>query len=237
MPRTAIITGASRGLGEALARRLAADGFATGLCARHEAPLAAVAGALRRSGAEVLAQACDVREGAAVERFVGEVHRRWGRIDLLINNAGVLGPRAPLADISEGDWLAVMDANLNGAYRLCRAVVPIMITQREGCIVNITSSVGRRARALWGAYSVSKFGIEGLTQLLHEEYGPAGIRCVAFNPGGTATAMRAEAYPNEDPAALPPPAQIAEALARLVAEPNRFPSGGSYDARPMLARD
>lgn len=230
----AIVTGASRGLGAAFALRLADEGWDLALCARRAGALHETVRIAETRGAGVLAEACDQRDAKAVEAFVDQTLRRFERIDLLVNNAGILGPRARLIEASEQGWLETWDVNLMGPLRFVRAVLPAMERQGGGLIVNLTSSVGRKARAGWGPYSISKFGIEGLTQLVHDEHGAKGIRCVALNPGGTATDMRAEAYPDEDPATLPSAERIAGALAMLVGDAARYPGGGGYDARTML---
>jgi NAD(P)-dependent dehydrogenase (short-subunit alcohol dehydrogenase family) len=154
-------------------------------------------------------------------------------VDLLINNAGILGPRVPLTEFSTRDWQEVLRINLNGTFWVTRAVARIMERQRSGCIINISSSVGRRGRAGWGAYAVSKFGVEGLTQVLADELRSAGVRVLAFNPGGTRTSMRVAAYPEEDPRSPRPPDIPARALLHLVLRTSAEHSGQCFDLQSL----
>jgi NAD(P)-dependent dehydrogenase (short-subunit alcohol dehydrogenase family) len=140
-----------------------------------------------------------------------------------------------LADLSIKNWDEVIRINLNGLFYVTRAVLPGMIKQNSGRIINITSSVGRKGRAYWGAYSVSKFGVEGLTQVLADELKETDIRVMAFNPGGTRTRMRAAAYPDEDKNRLNDPRDVARAILYLATsdEPNLH--GKSIDAKDIFS--
>ena len=195
--KVVVITGASRGLGRALTLAFAQERVHLVINSRSEDSLGPVAGEAEGAGVEVLAVPADVSAGAEVKRLVDESVRRFGRIDVLVNNAGLLGPRVPIEEYPEDEWRRVLDANLTAPFLLSKAVIPHM--PEGGSIVNVTSGVSVEGRAEWGAYSVSKFGVEGLTQILAAELKDRGIRVNSVDPGGMRTEMRAAAYPDEDP--------------------------------------
>jgi len=155
--------------------------------------------------------------------------RHFGAVDIVINNAGILGPRVPLTDYPVADWEEVIRINLSGTYFTSRAAARVMMRQGRGCIINVTSTVGRQGRKEWGGYAVSKFGVEGLTQIFAEELRTFGVRVFAFNPGATRTHMRAAAYPMEDPTRLQSPQVAAEALLHLALYASDGQSGTSFD--------
>jgi NAD(P)-dependent dehydrogenase (short-subunit alcohol dehydrogenase family) len=195
--KVTLITGASQGLGRALALAFAREGARVVLNARSEDFIRPVAAEVEEAGAEVLAVAADVSKGADVERLVGEAVGRFGRIDVLVNNAGLLGPRVAIEEYPEDEWRRVIDANLTGPFLVSKAAIPHM--DDGGSVINVVSGVSVEGRAEWGAYSVSKFGLEGLTQILASELAEQGVRVNAVDPGGMRTDMRAAAYPEEDP--------------------------------------
>ncbi len=195
--KVAMITGASQGLGRALALAYAKEGAQVVINARSEESIRPVAEEAESFGAEVLALAADVSKSADVEKLVGAAVERFGRIDVLVNNAGLLGPRVAIVEYPEDEWRRVIDANLTGPFLVSKAAIPHM--PEGGSIVNVVSGVSVEGRAEWGAYSVSKFGVEGLTQILAAELEERGIRANAVDPGGMRTEMRAAAYPEEDP--------------------------------------
>jgi NAD(P)-dependent dehydrogenase (short-subunit alcohol dehydrogenase family) len=195
--KVAMITGASQGLGRALALAYAKEGAQVVINSRSEESIRPVAGEVESVGAQVLALAADVSKSADVERLVGAAVERFGRIDVLVNNAGLLGPRVAIVGYAEDEWRRVIDANLTGPFLVSKAVIPRM--PEGGSIVNVVSGVSVEGRPEWGAYSVSKFGVEGLTQILGAELKERGIRVNAVDPGGMRTEMRAAAYPEEDP--------------------------------------
>lgn len=162
--KVALITGASRGIGRAVAEAYAAAGAALALCARSAGELEEVAAALRQVGASVVTVPADVSDAAQVERFVGEGLRTFGRVDVLVNNAGIPGPHVPLAEVTPADWASVLAVNLTGPFLCTRAVVPGMRRQGGGSIINVSSWLGRNAMEDWGAYGAAKRGLEGLTR-------------------------------------------------------------------------
>ena len=195
--KVAMITGASQGLGRALALAYAKEGAQIVINSRQRESIGPVAEEAESMGAEVLALAADVARSSDVERLVGAATQRFGRVDVLVNNAGVLGPRVAIAEYPEDEWRLVVDTNLTGPFLVSKAVIPRM--PEGGSIVNVVSGVSVEGRPEWGAYSVSKFGVEGLTQILGAELKERGIRVNAVDPGGMRTEMRAAAYPEEDP--------------------------------------
>src|ERR687898_3220754 len=180
--KVALITGASQGLGRALALAFAREGARVAINARSEGSIGPVAEEAEDTGAEALPLAADVSKGADVERMVSETVERFGGIDVLVNNAGLLGPRVRIEEYPEDDWRSVLDANITGPFLVSKAAIPHM---REGAsVINVTSGVSIEGRVEWGAYSVSKFGLEGLTQILAAELAGRGIRVNAVDPGG-----------------------------------------------------
>lgn len=234
--RIALITGASQGIGRALAEAFAGEGAALALCARRPAPLENVAAGLRERGVQVLAVPADVSRPADVAAIAEGVRQRFGRLNVLVNNASILGPLVSLAEYLPEAWDEVLAVNLTGPFLLTRACLPLLQAAAGGSIINVSSGVGRAGRKGWGAYAVSKFGLEGFTQVLADELRGEGIRVNAVNPGGTRTAMRAAAVPGEDPATLPTPEAITPVFLYLASEASREVTGRSLDARDWIGR-
>ena len=230
----AIITGASRGLGRAVAIRFAEEGAKLSLCARQAAAVEETAQEIRRRGGSVLALKADVASDRDVDRLVAMTLKTFGCIDVLVNNAGVLTPKAPLQEVRVNDWELSMAVNLRGPFLCMRAVLPHLLAQRRGSIINVSSGAGKREAPLWGPYAVSKFGVEGLTLLAAGETRGSGVRVNAVNPGGLRTAMRASAYPDEDPMTLPTPDAITGVFVYLASEASHEVTGQSLDAREWL---
>jgi NAD(P)-dependent dehydrogenase (short-subunit alcohol dehydrogenase family) len=227
--KVAVITGASQGLGRALALAYAEAGARVVMNSRSEESLRPVAEEAESSGAEVLAIAADVSQSADVERLVNAATQRFGRVDVLVNNAGLLGPRVAIERYPEDEWRRVLDANLTGPFLVSKAVIPHM---PEGAsIINVVSGVSIEGRAQWGAYSVSKFGVEGLTQILAAELKERGIRANAVDPGGMRTEMRAAAYPEEDPMTRITPEDNTDVFLYLASDESRGVTGERFKAQ------
>lgn len=201
------ITGASRGLGRALAEAFAQSGAALVLCARSKGDLARVADSVARSTA-VEAAAADVSDETAVADLVARASARLGPINVLVNNASILGRRIPLREHSVEEWRSVLEVNLTGTLIPTLAVLPGMRELGRGSIINVSSGVGNVARQRWGAYAISKWGVEALTKNLALEEAKAGVRVNVVDPGRLQTGMRRAAYPDEDASEPTPPSRI-----------------------------
>ncbi len=234
--KVALVTGGSRGIGKAVAAAYAREGAEVVVTARDLGSLEAAAKEIRNSGGRVVALQADVANRHQVKDLAKEINRRFGRLHVLLNNASFLGPRVPILEYPEEEWEAVMAVNLNGPYFVIKACLPLMTAGGEGSIINVSSGVGRIGKARWGAYAASKFGLEGLTQILAAELQPLHIRVNAVNPGGTRTTMRAAAYPEEDPLTLPTPEEITPVFVYLASDASRDVTGQSLEARDFLSR-
>jgi NAD(P)-dependent dehydrogenase (short-subunit alcohol dehydrogenase family) len=185
-----IVTGASRGIGAAAAEALAAAGAAVMLTARDGKLAAEVAAAIVAAGGNSASMACDVADYAAVERLVAATTQRFGRPDILINNAGVIEPIATIAQAAPAAWAKNVEINLVGAFNAVRAVLPGMLAAGGGTIVNVSSGAALRPLEGWSAYCAGKAGVAMLTQAIRLEEGANGIRVFGFQPGTTDTDMQ-----------------------------------------------
>ncbi|MGB9690633.1 MAG: SDR family oxidoreductase [Candidatus Sumerlaeaceae bacterium] len=234
--KVVIITGASRGIGAALAKAIAAEGANLCLVARDAEALRNIGLELRRHYAtDVMPRACDVRDARRVEQLVADCVQRFGRLDMVINNAAVLGLMAPIHEYLPEPWNSTIATNLHGAFYVSHyALCQMKRQQPGGRIVFVSSSVGRTIRAGWGAYAVSKYAAEALMQLIALESEQTGVVACSINPGGASTAMRRLAYPQEDPTTLPTPEQVAQAFLNILRLPDKALNGRSFNAREHL---
>ncbi len=223
--KKAIITGGSKGIGRAIVERLIKEGWLVCTCSRKEEDLRRLREELGNPQS-LYTKACDVGDRVSVREFVRFCVQNMEGIDLLVNNASILGERVSIEDYPEDVWEEVIRVNINGVFYMTKYTLPYM--NPSSVIVNMSSGAGKRPAPYWGAYAVSKFGIEGFSSLLAEELKDRDIRVYAFNPGATRTQMRAKAYPYEDPMTLKPPEKVADFLMKLLK--NRPPSN-SYDLR------
>lgn len=233
--KVALVTGGSRGIGKAVAAAYAREGADVVVTARDVKRLEAAAAEIRNAGGRVVPLQADVADRTQVQGLAREMRARFGQVHVLVNNASLLGPRVPILEYAEDEWEAVIAANLHGPFFVIKACLPLMATG-GGSIINVSSGVGRIGKARWGAYAASKFGLEGLTQLLAAELEPLHIRVNAVNPGGTRTAMRADAYPEEDPLTLPTPEQITPVFVYLASDESHGVTGRSFEARDFIGR-
>lgn len=227
--KVALITGASQGLGRALALAYAAEGADLVLNSRREESLEPVAAEAKKAGIEALAVAADVSRAGDVERLVSSAVERFGAIDVLVNNAGLLGPKVRIEEYPEEEWRRVIDANLTGPFLVSKAAIPHL--REGGSIINVVSGVSIQGRAEWGAYSVSKFGLEGLSQILAAELGDRNIRSNAVDPGGMRTSMRAAAYPQEDPMTRITPEENTAVFLYLASDESKGVTGRRFKAQ------
>jgi NAD(P)-dependent dehydrogenase (short-subunit alcohol dehydrogenase family) len=225
-----LITGASRGLGRALAEAFGRGGARLALCARGESELRAVAEGLEAAGVEVAWSTADVRDDAALRALSDAARERFGGVSVLVTNASVLGPRIPLRDHDLGEWRRVVDINLTGTLAPILAVLPGMRAAGRGSIITVSSGAANAARAGWGAYAVSKWGVEALSRNLALEEAEAGVRVNIVDPGRLRTDMRREAYPDEDPAAPAPPAAAVGVFLWLASPASVGVTGERFDA-------
>ncbi|HEY7202390.1 MAG TPA: SDR family oxidoreductase [Candidatus Dormibacteraeota bacterium] len=227
----ALVTGASRGLGRAIAIAFAREGAALAICARGPADLDATADACRALGADVLAVAADVADPAGRERLVALALDRFGRVDVLVNNASTLGPTPLplLADTDQEAFEEVVRINLIAPFLLARSLVGGMLLRGSGVVINISSDAAVNGYPGWGAYSAAKAGLDGLTRVWAAELAGFGVTVVSVDPGDMDTDMHRAALPDDDPAALARPEDVAEAFVRLAA--------GGASAPRLEARD
>ncbi len=228
--KVVMISGGSRGLGAALARRFALGGAAVSICARESGELDAVAAELLSAGNEVLAVSVDITSEVDVAGWVRATRERFGRIDALINNASMLGPRVGIESYPLEAWRSVVEVNLTGAFLCARETIPSLRASR-GAMVHVSSGVGDHGRPFWGAYSASKNGLEALSEMLAGELGDDGIRSNAVDPGKMRTEMRAAAYPDEDPLTLPLPRDVTDVFLYLVSDAARKVTGQRFRAQ------
>jgi NAD(P)-dependent dehydrogenase (short-subunit alcohol dehydrogenase family) len=215
--RLALVTGAGRGIGAALAEALAADGAHVVLTARTGAELEAVEERIHdASGAATIAP-MDLTEKDSIAKLAQAVAGRWQALDLLVLNAAMLGTLTPVAQIDGKEFNRLLTLNLLAQQALIAAFDPLLRKSAAGRLIAITSGVARRPRAYWGAYGASKAALETLVTAYGEEVkNLAPIKVALVDPGATATAMRARAYPGEDPATLKPPSAVAAAVLELL---------------------
>ena len=213
--KVALITGASRGIGLAIARGLAGLGAKVALCARDPQRLEKAAASLREAGASVAAIPADVRNAHEIVPLVSKTEQSLGPIEILVNNAGI-GYFGPVQEASEANWDSVLDTNLKAVFLLSRAVAPGMIQRRRGHIVNIGSLAGKSAFAGGAIYCASKWGLLGLTQCMAEDLRPHGIRVSAVCPGSVATDFSPHA--GKDTSKMLQPEDVAHAVEGIVTQ-------------------
>lgn len=188
--KTAIITGASRGIGEATARFLADKGARVVLAARSGDDIESIAKELRADGHQAVAQVCDVSDHKAFASVVDHTVQTFGSLDVLVNNAGLIDPIARIADSDPETWSNVLDVNVKGVYHGLRYAIPVMLKQNSGTIINISSGAANSFLEGWSHYCASKAAVLRLTGVAHKEYGPQGIRVMGLSPGTVATDMQ-----------------------------------------------
>lgn len=246
--RVICITGVTGGIGQALALDCASHGAQLILCGRNTRKLellhadvcAATRSADRASAVpsreplrEPLIAPLDLEKALAqdYDGLADAVLRRFGRLDGLVHCAALLGALAPIEQFDVPTWYRVMHVNVTAAFALTRVLLPALRAAADASVLFTTSSVGRRGRAYWGAYAVSKFAIEGLTQVLADELESSGVRVNAINPGRARTAMRRQAFPSEALESLPLPAALTAPYIALLGAAARGVTGRSFDAQ------
>ncbi|WP_296249617.1 YciK family oxidoreductase [Pseudomonas sp. UBA4194] len=233
--RIILVTGAGRGIGAAAARTYAAHGATVLLLGKTEAHLIALYDEIEAAGhakPAVIPFDLETALPGQYHELAAMIEREFGHLDGLLHNASIIGPRTPLEQLSGEQFMQVMQVNVNATFMLTGALLPLLKLSQDGSVVFTSSSVGRKGRAHWGAYGVSKFATEGLMQTLADELeGVAAVRSNSINPGGTRTAMRAQAYPAEDPGRNPAPEDIMPVYLYLMGPDSTGINGQAFDAQ------
>jgi NAD(P)-dependent dehydrogenase (short-subunit alcohol dehydrogenase family) len=216
--RLALVTGASRGIGRAMALELARAGAHVVALARTQGALEELDDAIRGLGNEATLVPCDLKDFDALDRLGAALYERWGRLDIFIGNAGLLGPLSPLAHVDPPKWDDVIAVNVTANWRLLRSLDLLLRRSAAGRVLFMTSGVAHRAdfRPYWGPYAISKAALEGLARTYAAETATTSqIRVMLVNPGPMRTRMRAAAMPGEDPATLRTPEELVPHLLPL----------------------
>lgn len=204
--RIALVTGASRGIGRAVAKRYAAEGATVIAVARTQGALEELDDEVRSAGgAPLVLVPQDLRKGDDIDRMGLALYERFGKLDILVGNAGVLGTLCPITHLKPKDWDDVIASNLTANWRLLRSLDPLLRQSDSGRAIFVTSSVARQPRAYWSAYAISKAALEMMTKIYAEETARTAVRVNIYDPGRTRTRMRASAFPGEDESTVPPP--------------------------------
>ncbi|MEZ7172141.1 SDR family NAD(P)-dependent oxidoreductase [Sporosarcina sp. OR05] len=230
--KVVLITGASRGLGRALTIAFAKEGAKLAICARSEESLQMVKKEAEAFGVDVLAITADVSNARDVERFVATTESAFGQIDVLINNASILGPSPMpmLLDYPEEDFAEVVKVNVNSTFLVTRRVIPGMLERNNGSIINVTSEAGNTGYAGWGAYGISKFAIEGLTETWADELSETNVRVNMVDPGEMNTEMHRLAVPDCD-YPLAEPEDVVDVFLYLASATSEGISGKRFEAQ------
>ena len=233
--RICLITGSSRGIGRGIARSFAAHSATVVLHGRDVEPLRTCLAKLPNVSSHSYIVA-DLNTAEGPRTLADGFLRLYDKLDVLIHSAGILGPRTPLANFPQKAWDDVLKINLTAPFLITQALLPTLRKGANSAVIFISSGVGRKGSAEWGAYAVSKFGVEGINQVWADELQKEGIRVNAVNPGGTRTQMRAAAYPQEDPLTLPTAEEIAPVFLWLARADTQV-TGQSLEARDWIGRD
>ncbi|WP_295478913.1 YciK family oxidoreductase [uncultured Pseudomonas sp.] len=233
--RVILVTGAARGIGAAAAKTYAAHGATVLLLGRTEASLAQVYDDIEAAGhprPAVIPFNLETALPHQYDELAAMLEGEFGRLDGLLHNASIIGPRTPLDQLSGENFMRVMHVNVNAMFMLTQALLPLLKCSNDASVVFTSSSVGRKGRAYWGAYGVSKFATEGLMQTLADELdGVAPVRANSINPGGTRTSMRAQAYPAENPQDVPAPEEIMPVYLYLMGPDSAGVNGQAFNAQ------
>lgn len=233
--RIILITGAGRGIGAAAALSYAAHGATVLLLGKTEDNLNEVYDQIEAAGypqAAVIPFNLETALAHQYDELAAMVEREFGHLDGLLHNAAILGPRTPLEQLSGDNFMRVMQVNVNATFMLTSTLLPLLKLSKDASVIFTSSSVGRKGRAYWGAYAVSKFATEGLMQVLADELDDtASVRANSINPGATRTDMRAKAYPGENPLVNPLPEEIMPVYLYLMGPDSAGINGQALDAQ------
>jgi len=233
--KIALITGGSKGIGKGIAEAYLKEGADVIICGRNEADLQATGDELKEYG-QINYLVCDITKLEDVYELANQIEAVMQRLDILVNNASILGVKAPIKQYPEDVWQDVINVNLNAQFYVTKALLPLLMHSENASIINVSSSVGRKGKKEWGAYAASKFGVEALTQVLADEMSDTNVRVNSVNPGGTRTNMRADAYPEEDPNTLPTPMDITPVFVYLASDDSADVNGQEFTAREWIGK-
>lgn len=233
--RVALVTGASRGIGRAVALAYAGAGAHVIAAARSKAALESLDDAIRAGGGSATLLVLDLANGPEIDRLGPVLYQRWGRLDIFAAIAGVLGPLSPLGHIAPEAWEEVLGINLTANWRLIRTLDPLLRRSPAGRAIFVTSGAASGKYAYWGPYAVSKAGLEALARTYAQEVAQTSVRVNLVNPGGVRTAMRAQAFPGEDPLTLPAPEEVAPLFVEL-ARSGQAANGDLFTYREWAAQ-
>jgi len=226
--RVALVTGASRGIGYFIARELAAAGAHVLAVARTVGGLEELDDEIKAAGGSATLVPLDLTDMPGIDRIGAAIHDRWGKLDVLVANAGVLGTISPLGHVEAKVFDKVMAINVTATWRVIRTVDPLLRRSDAGRAVVVSSSAAHSARAYWGPYAASKAAVEAMARSWADEAANTALRINSVNPGATRTAMRAQAMPGENPDTLPHPSEVARRIAPL-ASPALTETGMLFD--------
>ena len=232
--RVILVTGATAGIGRAVSADLIRSGATVILHGRAERKLEETYEALKLLGSEPSCATLDLdrAQGEDYQQLVDSIEKRYGRLDGLLHNAALLGDRSPIEHYDIALWQRVIHVNLNATFILTRCLLPLLKEAEDASILFTTSTVGHVGKAYWGAYAASKFGVEGLAQVLADELENTTIRVNTINPGPTRTSMRRRAFPAEDPDALTTPEAITAPYLYFLGPDSRGISGQDVECQP-----
>ncbi|HMN37855.1 MAG TPA: SDR family NAD(P)-dependent oxidoreductase [Hyphomicrobium sp.] len=214
--RLALVTGASRGIGRAVALGLAKAGAHVIISARSLPGLESLDDEIQSLGGAATLLQLDLKKGDKIDQLGPTIYQRWQKLDILVANAGVLGPLSPLGHITEDAWMQTIEINLNANWRLIRSLDPLLRRSDAGRAVFVTSGASSGKYAYWGPYAASKAGLEAMVKTWAHEVENTSVRANLINPGATRTSMRAKAFPGEDPANLPAPEDLVPLFLELL---------------------
>ncbi len=226
--RVALVTGASRGIGRAAALAFAQAGAHVVALARTSGALEELDDAIQAAGGSATLVPADLADAAAIERLGPALLQRWGKLDILLANAGILGPLSPLTHASPKEWAQVFDINVSANWRLLKSVEPALQASDAGRVILMSSGAAHKCLAYWGPYSISKAAVEAMARTYANETLKTNLRVMLVNPGPLRTRMRAQAMPGEDPESLKTPEELAPHLV-AIASPDWSETGKIFD--------